>query len=118
MQLAAPLSRAPLLRSGPLVILNACGNASLSPLTYDGLVPYLLDLGARAVIGSECDTPIFFGAAFGATLMTAIVRDQLTVGKALRTTRRHVLEQHRNGLGLLYGLYGSADCRWQGVLKR
>lgn len=109
LQLAAPLSRAPLLRRGPLVILNACGSASLSPLTYDGLVPYLLDLGARAVIGSECDVPIFFGAAFGSALVTAVVRDRLTVGAALRATRRQMLAQHQNALGLLYGVYGSAD---------
>ncbi len=109
LQQAAPLSKAPLLRGGPLVVLNACGSAELSPLTYDGLVPYLLDQGARAVVGTECETPIFFGAALGQTLLEALVRDQLPVGAALRAARRQFLERHRNPLGLLYALYGSAD---------
>lgn len=109
LQVYAPLANVPLLRGGPLVVLNACGSAELSPLTYDGLVPYLLDLGARAVIGTECETPIFFGAAFGPALLRAVVQDQLPIGEALRATRRHFLEQHRNPLGMLYALYGSAE---------
>lgn len=111
LQIAAPLSKAPLLRGGPLVVLNACGSAELSPLTYDGLAPYLLDQGARAVVGTECETPIFFGARFGQALLEALVRDRLPVGAALRAVRRQFLEQHRNPLGLLYALYGSADLR-------
>src|SRR4029079_9396360 len=39
LQQAAPLTRAPLLRGGPLVLLNACASAELSPLTYEGLAP-------------------------------------------------------------------------------
>ncbi len=91
LQIAAPLSKAPLLRGGPLVIINACGSAELSPLTYDGLVPYLLDQGARAVVGTECETPIFSGAAFGQALIEALVRDKLPVGEALRAARRQFL---------------------------
>jgi hypothetical protein len=111
LQVAAPLSKAPLLRGGPLIVVNACASAELSPLTYDGLAPYLLDLGARAVIGTECETPIFFGAAFGQALLEAVVRDHTPVGEALRDTRRVFLERQRNPLGLLYALYGSPDLR-------
>lgn len=113
LQLAAPLGPAPLLRGGPLVVLNACGSAELSPLTYEGLAPYLLDQGARAVVGTECETPIFFGAAFGVALLRAVVADRLSVGEALRATRRAFFEQQQNPLGLLYALYGSADLRVQ-----
>ena len=113
LQLAAPLGPAALLRGGPLVVLNACGSAELSPLTYAGLAPYLLDLGARAVIGTECETPVYFGAAFGAALLRAVVADRLSVGEALRATRRAFFEQQHNPLGLLYALYGSADLRVQ-----
>ena len=108
-QRAAPLTNTPLLHGGPLVVLNACGSAELSPLTYDGLVPYLLDLGARTVVGTECETPIFFGAEFGPVLLQLFIAQQLPIGEALRATRRHFLEQHRNPLGLLYALYGSAE---------
>lgn len=109
LQLAAPLGTAPLLRGGPLVVLNACGSAELSPLTYEGLAPYLLDQGARAVIGTECEMPIFFGAAFGRELLIAFFDSGTTIGNVLRVIRRRFVEQHGNPLGLLYALYGSAD---------
>ena len=109
LEINAPLSRAPLLHGGPLVVLNACGSAELSPLTYDGLAPYLLDQGARAVVGTECETPIFFGAAFGPALLQLFIKQRLPIGEALRATRRQFLEQHHNPLGLLYALYGSAE---------
>lgn len=106
---AAPLSRAPLLTSGPLVLLNACGSAALSPLSYDGLAPYLLDLGARAVVGTETDTPVVFGAAFGPTLLRALFQQGLPLGAALRAARRQLAAApHFNHLGLLYTLYGRA----------
>ena len=107
----APLAGATLLRGGPLILLNACGSADLSPLSYDGLVPYLLDQGARTVIGTECDTPIFFGATFGAALLRRVVSDGQPVGEALRDARRAVWETHHNPLGLLYALYGDASLR-------
>jgi hypothetical protein len=65
------------------------------------------------VIGTECDTPIYFGAAFGAALLRAVVRERLSVGAALRAARRAFFEQQQNPLGLLYALYGSADLRVQ-----
>ncbi|NJN19814.1 MAG: CHAT domain-containing protein [Oscillochloris sp.] len=107
---AAPLDGTPRLRAGPLVLLNACGSAALSPLSYDGLAPYLLDLGARAVVGTETDTPVVFGAAFGPQLLNALIRQGQPLGAALRATRRHfAAEPYFNHLGLLYTLYGTAD---------
>ena len=105
---SAPLSRAPLLTAGPLVVLNACGSAALSPLSYDGLAPYLLDLGARAVVGTETDTPVIFGAAFGPRLLHELLREGRPLGAALRAARRHfAAAPFFNHLGLLYTLYGS-----------
>jgi len=105
----APVELEPRLRAGPLVVLNACSSGELTPLSFGGLVPYLLDQGARAVIGTSIETPTHFATAFGPALITAVVRDGLTVGEALRATRARFLEQYRNPLGLLYTLYGQAS---------
>jgi hypothetical protein len=111
LRLAAPLDGNPRLTSGPLVILNACGSAALSPLSYDGLAPYLLDLGARSVIGTETDTPVIFGAAFGPALVKAFVQGD-SAGEALRRVRRQFLAPPNNNLlGLLYTLYGLAGLK-------
>lgn len=110
LQLAAPLDGRARLSAGPLVVVNACGSAALSPLSYGGLAPYLLDQGARAVIGTECDTPVRFGAAFGSELLRAFAGGA-SAGAALRDTRRHFMATHQNALGLLYTLYGTPDLR-------
>jgi hypothetical protein len=47
LDLKAKTARAPKLSSAPLVFLNACQSAELSPYIYDGLVPYLVARGAR-----------------------------------------------------------------------
>ncbi|HEU4325695.1 MAG TPA: CHAT domain-containing protein, partial [Roseiflexaceae bacterium] len=52
----APPSDEPL-KNAPLVFLNACESAELSPYLYDGLVPYLINKGARGVLGTEVETP-------------------------------------------------------------
>lgn len=110
LQLAAPLDGRARLSAGPLVVLNACGSAALSPLSYGGLAPYLLDQGARTVIGTECDTPVRFGAAFGSELLRAFAGGA-SAGEALRDTRRHFMAANQNALGLLYTLYGTPDLR-------
>lgn len=98
---------APALPGGPLVLLNACGSAALSPLSYDGFAPFLLGLGARAVVGTESNVPTAFGAAFGPELLGRVLTGT-PVGAALRETRRFFWETHRNPLGLLYNCYGVA----------
>lgn len=108
---AAPVALKPRLRGGPLVVLNACHSSALTPLSFGGMVPYLLDLGARAVIGTAVETPIHFAAAFGPALLTTLMRERLTAGAALRATRVQFLEQQRNPLGLLYHLYGNGELR-------
>ena len=50
------------LRGKPLVFINACESAELSPAFYDGFVPYFMAKGARGVIGTQCKTPALFAA--------------------------------------------------------
>src|SRR5690606_34405909 len=56
----------PPFKNAPLVFLNACQGAELQPGQYDGLLPYLMQRGARGAIGTEVNTPVNFAAAFGA----------------------------------------------------
>src|SRR5258708_6071528 len=52
------------LAGNPLVFINACESAELSPLFYNGFVPYFMAKGARGVLGTECKTPVLFAIAW------------------------------------------------------
>jgi hypothetical protein len=106
---AAPLECAPRLRGHPLVILNACGSATQSPVHDFGLVSFFFDHGAQALIGTECKIPVIFGDVFGAALLEALTMPGQSFGSAIRTTRRLLIERDHNPLGMLYALLGRAD---------
>jgi len=92
----------------PLVFINACESAELSPLFYDGFVPYFMAKGARGVIGTECETPALFAAEWARRFF-----DRFLTGKSLGQTfldlRREFYHKHNNLLGLLYALYVDCD---------
>lgn len=97
------------IKAAPLVFLNACQGAELSPYLYDGLVPYLISRGARGVIGTEVDTPALFAAEFAKEFLTSFVAGDVTLGELmLRMRRKYALEKH-NVMGLVYALYSSGD---------
>src|SRR6185295_18549046 len=50
------------LAGSPLVFINACESAELSPLFYNGFMPYFVDKGARGMIGTECPVPALFAS--------------------------------------------------------
>lgn len=101
----------PRLRAAPLVFLNACESARLSPYLYDGLVPYFITKGARGVIGSEVGVPAAFAAEFAQELIARFVAEDVTLGEALQRTRQRFLRERNNVLGLIYALYCDADVR-------
>lgn len=107
---AAAAIDAPPYRGAPLVVINACQSAELSPLFYDGFVPHLTSRGARGVIGTECDTPAIFGASWG----KAFFRDFLEggeLGEVMLALRRKFLEEKNNLLGLLYAVHCNGNTR-------
>lgn len=104
----APTNRAPL-KNAPLVFLNACQSAELSPYLYDGLVPYLVSRGARGVIGTEVDTPALFAAEFAQEFLRRFTSGGLSLGELLLAMRREYLTQKNNVMGLVYALYSSGD---------
>jgi hypothetical protein len=99
----------PALKNAPLVFLNACKSASMSPYLYHGLVPYLLNRGVRGVIGTEVDTPAFFGAEFAQTFIKRFVAGGKPLGELLLDMRREYLIEKHNIMGLLYALHSSAE---------
>jgi hypothetical protein len=96
------------LRGNPLVFINACESAELSPLFYGGFVPYFLSKGARGVIGTECRTPGNFAAEWAARFFPRFLGGE-SIGPLFLALRREFLQAHRNPLGLLYAVYCDGD---------
>jgi len=94
----------------PLVFINACESAELSPLFYDGFVPYFLAKGARGVIGTECETPALFAVEWAKRFFDRLLKGE-SVGEIALSLRQEFLHQHNNVLGLLYALYVDGDTR-------
>jgi hypothetical protein len=104
------------LPNAPLVFINACESAQLSPLVYDGFVPYFMAKGARGVIGTEVETPALFAAEWAKRFFDRFLAGQ-TIGEIFLTLRKEFYEQHRNLLGLLYALYVDGDTEVQPAVK-
>jgi hypothetical protein len=94
----------------PLVILNACESADLSPVFYDGFLPYLIMRGVRAVIGTACNVPAVFAAAWARRFFDLLFAGT-PLAELMLQLRQEFFNKHNNVLGLLYGLYGEGDTR-------
>lgn len=106
LNIEAPLKK--VLPGAPLVFINACESAELSPLFYDGFVPYFMAKGARGVIGTECETPALFAAEWARRFFDHFLTGK-TLGQAFLDLRREFYYQHNNLMGLLYALYCDGD---------
>ena len=103
------------LRGNPLVFINACESAEMSPAFYDGFVPYFMAKGARGVIGTECKTPALFAVEWAKRFFLRFL-DGEPLAETFLTLRREFLEKHRNPLGLLYAIHCDGDTRIQPAL--
>lgn len=92
------------LPAAPLVVLNTCDSAALTPSLYQGLVPYFLNKGARGVIGTETTVPAVFAAEWARRFFDRTLEGE-NVGNALAAVRHEFLERHRNLMGLFYTAY-------------
>jgi hypothetical protein len=106
LHLLAPLKT--ILPGAPLVFINACESAELSPLFYDGFVPYFMAKGARGVIGTECATPALFAAEWARRFFDRFLAGE-SLGQIFLDLRREFYYEHNNLLGLLYALYVDGD---------
>jgi hypothetical protein len=105
------------LPGNPLVFINACESADLSPLFYNGFVPYFMDKGARGVIGTECKTPILFAIEWANAFFEQFL-DGGRVGETVLKLRQDFLREHGNPLGLIYAVHCDADTRITPALAR
>lgn len=99
----------------PLVFLNACESADLTPRFYAGFVPYFVNKGARGVIGTECKTPVVFAVRFAEAFFERLL-DGHPVGDSVLFVRRELLRRNRNPLGLIYAVHCDADTRIEPAL--
>ncbi len=94
------------LPSSPLVILNMCESAQVTPSLSESFFHFFLSRGASAVIGTECPMTVEFAHPFAEKFLADLLSGQ-PVGEALREARRHFLSK-KNPLGLAYTLFGRA----------
>jgi hypothetical protein len=91
----------------PLVILNMCDSAQMTPSLSHSFIDFFLIRGARAVIGTECSMRPVFADFAGRELLQSLFRAE-PIGEALRSLRL-AAARRRNLLGLAYTLFGTAD---------
>lgn len=96
------------LPGNPLIFLNACESAEISPEFYDGFVPYFMAKGARGVIGTECKMPALFATEW-AMLFFPRFLSGMPIGELVLELRQEFCKQHSNPLGLLYTVYCNGD---------
>ncbi|MFJ8083082.1 CHAT domain-containing protein [Streptomyces sp. NPDC096205] len=107
MRNAGAASAAPIL---PLVFLNACSSAVVEPLTGASLPNFFQDQGYIGFIGTEAPVPDAVAAAFSKEFYRCFLAGQ-SLGEALRNSRRALLYQYKNPLGLIYVAYADGDIR-------
>jgi hypothetical protein len=103
------------LLGSPLVFINACESAEMSPAFYDGFVPYFMAKGARGVVGTECKTPALFAVEWAKRFFECFL-DGEPLGETFLGLRQEFLHKHGNPLGLLYAVHCDGDTRIQPAL--
>src|SRR5262249_32251318 len=94
----------------PLVFLNMCDSAQVTPALSGGFVPFFLGRGAVGVLGTECPMPVVFAHPFSEVILRSVLSGG-AVGPALLKARQHFV-QLGNPLGLAYTHYGPATARF------
>jgi hypothetical protein len=92
------------------LFLNACGTA-IPPLeSRVSFTDFFLRQQSLGVVGTLCDISNEVAAHFAAVFYEALLRGS-SVGEAMYAARWHLMDRHRNPLGLLYTYYGNPDLR-------
>jgi hypothetical protein len=98
----------------PIVLLNMCESAQLTPSLRESFIHFFLDRGAIAVIGTECSMRPLFAHHFAKELLERLLTGS-SLGEAMLDVRLHFLHQ-RNPLGFAYTLFGSPLARFDPAL--
>ena len=96
----------------PLVFINACDSTKMSPLFYDGFVPFFFDKKARAIVGTLSKIPAIFAYKFSLEFFKKFFEGQM-IGSVIRDLRIKFMEDHNNLLGLFYTSYCYSKIRLQ-----
>ncbi len=96
------------LPSAPLLFVNACDSADLSPFFYDDFVTFFVSRGARGAIGTECKIPAVFASEWANRFFTRFLPGK-SLGELFLELRREFYYKHHNLLGLAYALYCDGD---------
>ncbi|MGH9632134.1 MAG: hypothetical protein ACRD7E_27835, partial [Bryobacteraceae bacterium] len=93
-------------KSRPIVFLNMCQSAQVTPSFSQSFVHFFLTRGAEGVIGTECSMNPLFAAHFGEAFLEDLLSGEPTGAILLQLRRRYM--QIGNPLGLAYTLFGRA----------
>ncbi|WP_316187734.1 MULTISPECIES: hypothetical protein [unclassified Bradyrhizobium] len=93
--------------ANPIVILNMCDSAQVTPSLADSFIEFFLTRGARAVLGTECSMRPVFEDFVARQLLPSLLSGQ-AIGEATRQIRLAAAKKN-NPLGLAYTLFGAAD---------
>ena len=113
LNLEAPIATQ--LKRNPLVFINACKSAEMSPAFYDGFVPYFMAKGARGVVGTECKMPALFATEWAKRFFERFLGGE-PLGEVFLGLRQEFLQKHGNPLGLLYTVHCDGDTQIQPAL--
>lgn len=107
-ELVSWLCEAPL-PSRPMVFVSACQGGQLASLFYPAFGRYLLDYGARCLVGPQVDLPRVFAREYTERLFTAFLEPGAKLGDIVRSLARTFADEHGNPLGLIFSLYRGLD---------
>ena len=92
------------MRGSPIVQLSMCESAQVS-CSGDSFVSFFLNLGARAVVGTEGPVPFKLARAMDERIITDLMNGQ-TLRDSVWNARKELIE--RNYLALIYIIYGDS----------
>lgn len=92
----------------PLVFLNGCGTGDYGPESYVSLIDDFLNAGASGVVGTECPVSEPFAEHYATEVLKRLFAGE-SMGQAMLTVRRELLQRYFNPLGLVYSLYAAHE---------
>lgn len=97
--------------AAPLVFLNSCSSAAISPLSFGNFLSRFKQKQSLGLVGSSFPVPATLAAGFGLALIEEYLGGAakgVTIGQAMRTLRLRLLADG-NPLGLFYTLQCSLE---------
>jgi hypothetical protein len=94
----------------PLVLLMACQSGIRSKVSLNNLTDTFLDVGAAAVVGTECDVWTREAGPVAERIARATLQHRVRLGDAMRLLHRRMLRR-RDCLSFVFTAYGHADLR-------